>query len=90
MQIKINDLIGKTVMSREGFIIGKIRKIQDADKFKDIKTTLIKPARKANLHQFKLNKQGEIEIPMNSLTKVKNILILEDIDKNSKTIKPIP
>ena len=68
MKIELNDLVGRTVMSKEGLIIGKIRKIQDKNKFKEFKTTLIKPARKANLHQFRLNKQGEIEIPINSLT----------------------
>jgi sporulation protein YlmC with PRC-barrel domain len=81
MKTKKDDLIGKTVMNKEGLIIGKIRDIYENKKIKEIKTTLIKPSKQINLNTYKLNKQGEIIIPFKSLTKVKNIFIFEELNQ---------
>lgn len=89
MKTKKDDLIGKTVMSKEGLIIGKIRDIDENKKIKEIKTTLIKPSKQINLNTLKLNKQGEIIIPFKSLTKVKNIFIFEELNQMIGKLKKL-
>ncbi len=78
MRNKKENLIGKTVMSREGSIIGKIKEIQDK-KNKENETILVKPSKKTNLKTYKHNKKGDIILPSKCVTRVRNITILENL-----------
>jgi sporulation protein YlmC with PRC-barrel domain len=78
MKNKKRDLLGKTVMSREGSIIGKIKDIQDKTN-KENETILVKPEDKINLKTYKLNKKGDIILPSKCITRVRNITILENL-----------
>ncbi len=89
MSTRKNKLIGKTVMSKEGLIIGTIKDIQKHKGGKGIQTTLITPSKDSDVHVFKRNKNGEIEIPYTSLTKVKDIFVCESLAELANTLKPL-
>jgi sporulation protein YlmC with PRC-barrel domain len=77
MQTKKDDFIGKTVMNKEGLVIGKIKDIQIASDVNEIKTISVESSEDINSQAFTVNEQGDIVIPFQDLTRVKNIFVFE-------------
>lgn len=73
-----NDLIGKSVMSKQGFLVGIIKDASKDDQTHELKNILVKPSRGFNSKLYDLNKQGEIVFPSGCVSRVKNVVILED------------
>jgi sporulation protein YlmC with PRC-barrel domain len=72
-----NNLIGKTVMSENGILIGVIKKSLVNTGSGEITSFLITPSRKIDSKEYKKNKQGEIFLPVDCISTVKDIVIFE-------------
>jgi len=77
METLEDELIGKIVMSGEGYIIGII-KDSLVDKHTGESTfILVKPSKEIDPQPYKLNEQGDIIFPFDSVFAVKDIVIIE-------------
>lgn len=77
MEISEEELIGKAVMSEKGFKIGVIKKCLIEINAKDSGSVLVSPSKDIDIQDYKTNTQGNIIIPLSSITPLKNIVILE-------------
>jgi sporulation protein YlmC with PRC-barrel domain len=72
-----NSLIGKTALSERGIPIGVIKKsLVDAASGK-ITSFLITPSHQIDTKEYKLNKQGEIFLPVDCISTVQDIVVFE-------------
>jgi sporulation protein YlmC with PRC-barrel domain len=78
MELSEKKLIGKTVMSKKGFSIGVIKKFLMESNAEDSGSILIRPSKDINILDYKTNTQGDIVIPISSITPIKNVVILEN------------
>lgn len=77
METSEDKLIGKIVMSGDGSVIGII-KDSLVDKHTGESTSiLVKPSKEIDPKSYKLNEQGDIIFPFDSVTPVKDIVIIE-------------
>ena len=70
-------LVGKTVMNEKGIPIGVIKKsLFDIDSG-EITSLLVNPSSKIDLDEYIQNKQGEILLPIDSISTVQDIVVFE-------------
>ena len=77
MEISEKELIGKTVISEKGFPIGVIKKCLIKRNAEDSGSILVSPSKETDIQDYKTNTQGNIIIPLSSVTPIKNVVILE-------------
>jgi sporulation protein YlmC with PRC-barrel domain len=77
MELSEDELIGKTIMSEKGFSIGVIKKFLKESKAGDSETILVSPSKEIDIIDYKTNTQGDIIIPLDSITPIKDVVILE-------------
>lgn len=77
MEILEDRLIGRTVMSAEGCVIGIIKDSSVDNHTGESTSILVKPSKEIDTQSYKLNEQGDIIFPFDSITAVKNIVIIE-------------
>lgn len=78
METLEEELIGKTVMNKKGFVIGVIKGSMIDKSTGKSTSLLVEPSKEINLRMYKLNEQGDIILPSDSLYSVKDIAILEE------------
>ena len=71
-------LIGKEIMSKEGYIIGLIKGLLVDKNTGESTFILVKPSKEIDPLTYKHNEQGDIVFPLDSIATVKNISILEN------------
>jgi len=72
-----DELIGKTVMSKEGFFIGVIKSLLVDRNTGGPKSILVKPSKEIDPQRYKLDEQGDIIFPSDSISIVKDIVVVE-------------
>ena len=72
------ELIGKKIMSEEGYVIGLIKGILSDKNTGESMSILVKPSKEIDLLTYKQNEQGDIIFPLESIATVKNISILDN------------
>jgi sporulation protein YlmC with PRC-barrel domain len=77
MELLKSELIGKTLMDKEGFPIGIIRKCLINRDSEDPVSILVSPSKGIDIQKYESNSQGDIVIPLSSITPIKNVVILE-------------
>ena len=78
MEISEKELIGKTVMSEKGFPVGVIKKYLMDNISGELESILVEPSKEINSQEYKLNKQGDIILPLGCLSPVKDVVIMEE------------
>ena len=78
METSEDKLIGKTVMSGEGCIIGIIKDSLVDNHTGESTSILVKPSKEIDPQSYKLNEQGDIIFPFDSVSAVKDIVIIEN------------
>ena len=78
MEISEDELIGKTLMNEIGVSIGVIKKcLKKSNDDEDPGSILVSPSKEIDILDYKTNTQGDIIIPLGSITPIKNVVILE-------------
>ena len=77
MDLSEDKLIGKTVLSGKGISIGVIKKCFMGSNTKDSGSILVSPSKEIDILDYKTNTQGDIIIPLSSITPIKDVVILE-------------
>lgn len=77
MEILEDKLIGKAVMSGEGCIIGIIKDSSVDNHTGESRSILVKPSKEIDPQSYKRNEQGDIIFPFDSITAVRDIVIIE-------------
>ena len=80
MEISEDELIGKSVMSGKGFLIGVIKESVLDDTSGETTSVLVEPSKEVVSRKYKFNEQGDIIFPFNSLVAVKDVIIVEESD----------
>jgi len=80
MEISEDELIGKSVMSGKGFLIGVIKESVLDDASGETTSVLVEPSKEIASRKYKFNEQGAIIFPFNSLIAVKDVIIVEESD----------
>lgn len=70
-------LIGKTVMSKEGCVIGVIKGSLVNKHTGKSTSILVKPSKQIDPIVYKHNEQGDILFPLDSVATVKDVVIVE-------------
>lgn len=77
MEISEDKLVGKSVMSREGFLIGVIKDSVKDEVTGETKALLVDPSGEIELQLYDIDDKGNIVFPFDSLAYVKDAAILE-------------
>ena len=78
MERSEEELIGKKIMSKEGYVIGLIKGLLLDKNTGESTSILVKPSKEIDPLTYKHNEQGDIIFPLDSIATVKNISILEN------------
>lgn len=77
MDLSKEGLIGKTIMSEKGVTIGVVRKCLIENNAEGSGSILVSPSKEIDILDYKTNTQGDIIIPLSSITPIKDVVILE-------------
>ena len=77
MKLLENELLGKTLMDKEGFPIGIIRKCLMNSNSEDSVSILVSPLKGIDIRDYESNSQGHIIFPLSRITPIKDVVILE-------------
>ena len=72
------NLIGKKIMSKEGYVIGLIKGLLLDKNTGKSTSILVKPSKEIDPLTYNHNEQGDIIFPLDSIATVKNISILQN------------
>ncbi len=77
LEILEDELVGKSVMSGEGFLIGVIKDSVKDEVTGETKALLVAPSGEIELQLYDIDDKGNIVFPVDSLAYVKDAAILE-------------
>lgn len=79
MKILASDIRGKTVMSDEGIMLGRLRNIVTDERTGDLTQVLIEPAEDVDSRLFKRDQRGYLVFPFENVRAIKDVLVVSTI-----------
>jgi sporulation protein YlmC with PRC-barrel domain len=76
MKIMASDLRGKTVMSDEGLMLGRLRNIIINEGTGDLTHVLVEPGEDVDTRLFKRDKRGYLVFPFESVKNVRDVIVV--------------
>ncbi len=77
MKVLTSELKGKTVMSDEGLMLGRLRNIQMDEATGDLTTVLIEPSGDVDPRLFKRDDRGYLIFPFDNVKAVRDVIIMD-------------
>lgn len=76
MKVLATELKGKTVMSDDGLMLGRLRNIQMSDETGDLTNVLIEPSGDVDPRLFKRDDRGYLIFPFENVKAVRDVIIV--------------
>jgi sporulation protein YlmC with PRC-barrel domain len=76
MKIMASDLRGKTVMSDEGLMLGRLRNIIIDEKTGDLTHVLVEPGEDVDTRLFKRDKRGYLVFGFETVRNVRDVIVV--------------
>jgi sporulation protein YlmC with PRC-barrel domain len=76
MKIMASDLRGKTVMSDEGLMLGRLRNLIINEGTGDLTHVLVEPGEDVDTRLFKRDKRGYLVFPFDSVRNVRDVIVV--------------
>lgn len=76
MKVLASDVRGKTVMSREGVMLGRLRNISLDKRSGELAHILVEPAEDVDPRMFKRDGRGYIVFPFENVQAVKDVIVV--------------
>jgi sporulation protein YlmC with PRC-barrel domain len=76
MKIMASDLRGKTVMSDEGLMLGRLRNIIINEGTGDLTHVLVEPGEDVDTRLFKRDKRGYLVFPFDAVRNVRDVIVV--------------
>ena len=80
MEISEDELIGKSVISGKGFLIGTVKESMVDEISGETTSVLVEPSKEFNSREGKPYERGNIIFTLDSLVAVKDVIIAEEFD----------
>ncbi|MHB8586333.1 MAG: PRC-barrel domain-containing protein [Thermoplasmatota archaeon] len=75
-----SDLRGKTVMSDEGMMLGRLRNITTEEKTGELVQVLIEPAEDVDPRLFKRDNRGYLVFPFENVKSVRDVIVVTTVN----------
>ncbi|MBI4393756.1 MAG: PRC-barrel domain-containing protein [Euryarchaeota archaeon] len=77
MKILASDIRGKTVMSDEGLMLGRLRNVVVNTESGDLSQVLVEPSEDVDPRLFKRDPKGYILFPFEAVKSIKDVIVIE-------------
>ena len=82
MKILASDIRGKTVMSDEGIMLGRLRNIVVDERTGELSQVLIEPADDVDPRLFKRDQRGYLAFPFENVRSVRDVIVVSTLTPN--------
>lgn len=79
MKLLASDIRGKTVMSDEGLMLGRLRNIVADEKTGDLSQVLIEPSEDVDPRLFRRDQRGYLVFPFENVKSVRDVLVVSTL-----------
>lgn len=76
MKIMASDLKGKTVMSDEGLMLGRLRNIVINERTGDLTHVLVEPGEDVDVRLFRRDSRGYLVFPFGAVRNVRDVIVV--------------
>lgn len=77
MKMFVSRLIGKTVMSNDGQVLGVIENVLVNTKTGELQSILITPSEDVNIENFKTDADGRIFLPFEKFQAIRDVVVMK-------------
>ncbi|MHB8604724.1 MAG: PRC-barrel domain-containing protein [Thermoplasmatota archaeon] len=79
MKLLASDIKGKTVMSDEGLMLGRLRNVVVDEKTGDLAQVLVEPAEDVDPRLFKRDNRGYLVFPFENVKSVRDVIVVSTL-----------
>ncbi len=80
MKILASDIRGKTVLSDDGMMLGRLRNIVADEKSGDLEQVLIEPADDVDPRLFRRDARGYLVFPFENVRAVRDVIVVNTVN----------